>query len=152
VSLGPRAAAVCVVLAAMPASACELVLSEHRSQRELLRLPLDAASPAARIAFEHSVLGTTVTDHYHFEPQAVLVREDFAGMGYGLPHMAAAGEVLQRQGDGWQLSLRREVRPLVVRPLPAQRMRLMLGDTTLLLGTLSTQAIDISSQGCGRSG
>jgi hypothetical protein len=145
-------AALLAALTSFSAQGCELVLSEHRSQRELLRLPLDVAAPAARIAFEHSVLGTTVTDHYRFEPHAVLVQEDFEGSGYGLPHMAAAGETLQRRGDGWQLMLRREVQPLVVRPLPALRMRLELNGTTHLLGRLSGEAIEINATGCGRSG
>ena len=53
-----------LLVAAAAAPACELVLSEHRSARELARLPLNAQAPAARIAFTHSVLGTPVADEY----------------------------------------------------------------------------------------
>ena len=139
-----------VLAAAAPASACELVLSAHRTGVELRRLPLDAAAPELRIAFEHSVLGTTVTDRYRFTPQARLVEERFTGEGYGLPYAAGPGEQLERVGAGWRLALDRPVQPLVVRPLPAQHMRLMLAGGELLLSKLSDQAIEIKAHGCAR--
>ncbi len=146
-------AAACCLLAtlampAAPASACEAVLREHRSGAELARLPLDAAQPELRIAFEHSVLGTTVVDRYRFTPAPRLVEERFDGQGYGLPHAAGPGETLQRDGSGWRLLLDRAVDPLVVRPLPAQRMRIVLADRELLLATLSSAAIEIAARGC----
>ena len=138
--------------ASAPASACELVLLAHRSGTELKRLPLDAAAPGVRIAFEHSVLGTTVIDRYRFAPEAHLVEERFDGQGYGLPHAAGPGESLQRdgdgKGDGWRLLLDRRVHPLVVRPLPQQRMRLLLGDREWLLGAFGSQAIELQARGC----
>ncbi len=137
-----------LLTSAMPAAACELVLRAHRSGMVLQRLPLEAAAPELRIAFEHSVLGTTVTDRYRFTPQARLIEEQFEGQGYGLPYAAAAGEQLIRQGDGWRLQLDRLVQPLVVRPLAAQRMRLLLTDGELLLSKLSDQAIEIEASGC----
>ena len=143
--------AACAVVTAHGATACELVLSEHRSGVELQRLALDAAAPELRIAFEHSVLGTTVTDRYRFAPQAHLVEERFEGEGYGLPHAAGPGEHLQRDGRGWRLLLDRVVHPLVVRPLPQQRMRLLLGDREWLLGDFSAQAIELKVQGCAAS-
>ncbi len=146
---GALLAAVASCAAAAPhAESCELVLTEHRSGRELQRLPLDPAQPTATIAFEHSVLGTTVLDRYAFRPQPVLVEERFDGTGYGLPHAAGPGERLVREGDGWRLELQRAVQPLVVRPLPAQNMRLLLSTGPLRLAELSTQAIEFRSQGC----
>jgi hypothetical protein len=156
---GRRAAlaiAVCLAGAIAPAAACTLVLAEHRSGRELLQWQLAPGAPAFEIAFEHSVLGTTVRDRY--EPRAAggtgtgwrahLVEERYAGEGYGLPSSAGRGERLQRDGDGWRLQLDREVHPLVVRPLPAQRMRLRVGADERLLGTLSKQAIELSLRDC----
>ena len=137
-----------LLMSALPAAACELVLRAHRSGVVLQRLPLDAAAPELSIAFEHSVLGTTVTDRYRFTPQARLIEERFEGQGYGLPYAAGAGEQLIRQGDGWRLQLDRLVQPLVVRPLPAQRMRLLLADGELLLSKLSDLAIEIQGPGC----
>ncbi len=105
---GALLAAVASCAAAAPhAESCELVLTEHRSGRELQRLTLDPAQPSATIAFEHSVLGTTVLDTYAFRPQAVLVEERFDGTGYGLPHAAGPGERLVRDGAGWRLELQR---------------------------------------------
>ena len=136
------------MLNSTPALACELVLSEHRSGRELQRLPLAAAAPTISIAFEHSVLGTTVIDRYQFRPHAVLVEERFDGQGYGLPHAAGPGEQLTHDLSGWRLTLQRRVDPLVVRPLPAQRMRLMLEGSALLLADLSPHAIELRALGC----
>ena len=145
------ALAACLLAAATAAAACELVLREHRSGAELTRLPLDAAAPQVRIAFEHSVLGTTVIDRYRFAPQAHLVEERFDGQGYGLAHAAGPGETLIRDEAGWRLILDRLVDPLVVRPLPSQRMRLLLGEREWLLGALSDQAIELNARGCSGS-
>ena len=148
-----HAAALAACLAGLCASAparatCELVLRDHRSGAELQRLPLDARSPELRIAFVHSVLGTPVVDRYRFTPQARLVEEVFEGEGYGLPHAAGPGETLTRAGAGWRLQIDRPVHPLVVRPLPQQRMRLLLPHREWLLGEISTQAIEFQAQGC----
>jgi len=138
-----------MLLAAAGATlACEAVLREHRSGAELLRLPLEAASPELRIAFEHSVLGTTVVDRYRFTPTPHLVEERFRGEGYGLPHAAGPGERLERDGEGWRLVLDRAVNPLVVRPLPQQRMRLLLASGELVLASLGARAVEIAALGC----
>jgi hypothetical protein len=139
---------IAVPLAAPHAAACDLVLTEHRSGRELKRIAMPAARPSAAIAFEHSVLGTTVTDTYAFRPHAVLVEERFAGTGYGLPYGAAPGERLVRDGEGWRLELQRPVDPLVVRPLPSQNMRLLLSSGPMRLADLSTQAIELQLRDC----
>ncbi len=151
--IAPRhvAGAACLLALAGGAAACELVLSEHRSGLELKRLPMSAAVPELRIAFEHSVLGTTVIDRYRFVPEARLVEERFDGQGYGLPHAAGPGETLSRDAQGWRLLLDRAVHPLVVRPLPQQRMRLLLGGHEWLLGTFSQQAIELRAHGCAAS-
>lgn len=144
----------CALLAPAAVPACTLLLAEHRSGHELLRLPLDPSAPEVRILFTHSVLGTPVEDRYRFRPgpagwQAHLVEERWAGVGYGLPIAAAAGETLARDGDGWRLTLDRVVHPLVVRPLPAQAMRVQLaGRAPLLLGTLSAQAVELRAADC----
>jgi hypothetical protein len=143
--------AACLLSAAVAAAACELVLSEHRGGAELTRLPLDAAAPQVRIAFEHSVLGTTVIDRYRFAPQAHLVEERFDGQGYGLAHAAGPGETLIRDEAGWRLMLDRLVDPLVVRPLPLQHMRLLLAGREWLLGGFSAQAIELQARGCAGS-
>jgi hypothetical protein len=145
------ALAACLLSAAATAAACELVLSEHRSGAELTRLPLDPVTQELRIAFEHSVLGSTVIDRYRFTPQARLVEERFDGQGYGLPHAAGPGETLVRDEAGWRLLLDRLVDPLVVRPLPLQRMRLLLGEREWLLGALSDRAIELNARGCSGS-
>jgi hypothetical protein len=130
------------------AHACEAVLREHRSGVELLRLPLEAAAPELRIAFEHSVLGTTVVDRYRFTPMPRLVEEQFSGEGYGLPHAAGPDERLERDGTGWRLVLDRAVNPLVVRPLPQQRMRIVLAGRELVLASLGARAVEITALGC----
>lgn len=137
--------------AAAVAAACELLLLDHRSGSELQRLPLPA--PELVLAFEHSVLGTTVEDRYRFgpgpdTPRARLVEERFDGQGYGLPHAAGPGEVLERTAGGWRLLTQREVHPLVVRPLPAQRMRLRLPSGERALAEWSDRAIEFRIQGC----
>jgi hypothetical protein len=147
----------CALVAAISADAsvrCELVLAEHRSGRELARLPLDAAQPSARIAFTHSVLGTPVVDHYVWRSdagqwRAHLVEERFEGHGYGLPNAAGPGETLTREGDGWRLRLDRVVHPLVVRPLPALQMRVSVGERpAVLLGSLSRVSVSFHAEGC----
>jgi hypothetical protein len=144
-----RAACGLVLLTAGAAAhACEAVLREHRSGVELLRLPLEAAAPELRIAFEHSVLGTTVVDRYRFTPMPRLVEERFSGEGYGLPHAAGPGERLERDGAGWRLVLDRAVNPLVVRPLPQQRMRIVLAGRELVLASLGARAVEITALGC----
>ena len=151
---GGRAALLLSTLLCSAASACELILSEHRSGRELTRVPLAAKAPAARIAFTHSVLGTPVVDHYvwrHSQQgwRAHLVQEQFEGEGYGLPSAAGPGETLVRDGQGWRLRLDRLVHPLVVRPLPAQKMRLQVETRPdLLLGSLSQSAIELRTVHC----
>lgn len=133
------------------AAACELRLTDHRSGRALVTLPLDAGVPELRVAFQHSVLGTTVIDRYRFSPHAVLVEEEFEGEGYGLPHAAGPGERLERVGHRMRLSLARVVDPLVIRALPAQRMRLLLPDRELLLGTLEAASILFTAHGCAEA-
>jgi len=128
--------------------ACELLMRDHRSGTELARWPLDAASPQVRVAFEHSVLGTTVMDTYRFTPSPVLVEEQFEGQGYGLPHAAAAGETLSREGPRTVLTLRRRVDPLVIRNLPAQRMRLLMPGGEFLLESLPSASIELLAPAC----
>jgi len=143
-----------LLLASGAASACELVLSEHRSGRELARLPFGGTPPAARIAFTHSVLGTPVADRYEWRHdgagwRAHLVEERYEGDGYGLPNAAARGETLVRAGAGWRLSLDRVVDPLVVLPLPAQRMRVTVGEhPPVLLGSLTRVSVALRVAGC----
>jgi hypothetical protein len=148
-------AAVALCTLVVPSDACELVLSEHRAARELMRLPLSAQRPRFQIAFEHSVLGTTVTDHYEMRAhddgtwRAHLVEERFSGDGYGLPYAATApGERLVRDGDGWRLMLDRLVHPLVLLAPAAQRLRLDTGEVQVLLAGLSLQSIAVRADGC----
>ena len=131
-----------------PAAACELRLTEHRSGRELKRLPLDWRTPEIRIAFEHSVLGTTVIDRYRFTPAPLLVEEEFEGEGYGLPATAGPGERLERIGTRQRLTLARPVDPLVVRALAGPRMRLLLPQGELLLASLGAPAVALEAVGC----
>ena len=134
--------------AAGPTAACELLVTEHRSARLLLRVPLPEAG--VRIGFVHSVLGTPVEDHYRRRDGAWhLVEERFEGQGYGLPHAAGPGERLLTDGGTSRLLLDRRVEPLVVRPLPAQRMRLLLDDgRQWLLGDLTPAAVQLGAAGC----
>lgn len=143
-----RAALAAAALAGASAStpACSLVVADHRDPRVLARLPLDPASPAMRVAFTHSVLGTPVEDRYVFRHgargwRAVLIEERWQGEGYGLPIAAGPGETLVRDDSlgpgGWRLNLQREVHPLVVMALPSQQMRVQIdGQAPLLLGSL----------------
>ncbi len=151
---GPRAGAVVMMAAALgcaAAGACELRAQEHRSGRELLRASLAGSGvPEMRVSFVHSVLGTPVEDRYQWRAGTwVLLEERFEGQGYGLPYAAEAGERLERTPEGWRLHLERPIEPLVVRPLLAQRMRLTLDDgRTWLLGHLTTQAVELRTEGC----
>lgn len=151
------AAAPMATALAAPAAAqhCTLLLNAHRSGQLLQALPLPPGRTTLQIAFVHSVLGTPVIDHYQFRPgpagqwQAHLVAEQFEGEGYGLPYAAGPGEQLVREGAGWRLTLDRVVDPLVVLPLPSQRMRLLLpGRTPLLLGDLSAQSLRFTLAAC----
>lgn len=142
------------LMAPTSASACELVLSEHRSEKELARLDLDPVAPSFQIAFTHSVLETPVEDDYRLKStangwRAHLVEERWVGEGYGLPINAGPDETLERDGDGWRLKLDRLVHPLIVRPLPAQHMRVVVaGREPLLLGTLSDNSIAFDAENC----
>jgi hypothetical protein len=138
----------CGATASPVAGACELHLRDARSGRELQRLPLDARAPEIRIAFEHSVLGTTVIDRYRFTPRPVLVEEEFEGEGYGLPAAPGPGERLERVGDRQRLSLQRPVDPLVVRASVATRMRLLRPEGDLLLAGLGALSVALEAAGC----
>lgn len=146
--------AAALLVAAAAADGCELVLTEHRSERPLARLALDPSRPAARIAFTHSVLGTPVVDHYEWRLhqgrwRAHLVQEHFEGDGYGLPNAAGPGERMVRDGNGWRLHLDRVVDPLVVLPLPSQAMRVSIGDWPALpLASLSMRSIEFRARDC----
>lgn len=142
------------LLTSPAAHACELVLTEHRTGKDLARLALSPSRPAADVAFTHSVLGTPVLDRYVWRHdtqgwRAYLVEERFEGEGYGLPSAAASGERLSRDGRGWRLQLDRLVDPFVILPLPAQSMRLVLADErVVLLGQLSQKSIQIRAENC----
>ena len=133
---------------ATTAAVCTLVLREHRSEQLLLRAPWPQRE--LRVDFVHSVLGTPVEDVYRWREGAWhLVEERFEGQGYGLPHNAAAGERLITEGAHTRLLLNRRVMPLVIRPLPAQGMRVSLSDGRhWRLGDLSAQAIELSTEDC----
>lgn len=136
------------VVSSQPAPVCELRAMDARSQRELGRWPLDAQSPEIRIAFEHSVLGTTVIDRYRFMPHPVLVEEEFEGEGYGLPAAPGPGEQLVRVGSRQRLLLQRPVVPLTVRAVPTQRMRVLLPQGELLLASLGASSVTLDAPGC----
>ncbi len=137
-----------VLLMSTAASACQLVLTEHRSGRLLLSVPLDPLLPTATVSFTHSVLGTPVADRYEWRGrQAHLVEERFEGDGYGLPNAAGPGETMVRDGDGWRLTLDRIVDPLVVPPV--QGMRIDIGTRpAVLLRKLSAKSIELRVQDC----
>jgi hypothetical protein len=142
------------------ARACELVLRTQRAAHTILRVPLATPSPTFSLAFEHSVLGTTVRDRYEIRATVTgqtmwLVEERFSGEGYGLPHAAdGASEVLLRTDEGWLLKTNRLMDPLVVRPLRAQAMRLSVGTQTWLLADLahtdSNAAIEFTPERCSK--
>lgn len=138
----------------VPATACELVFTEHRTGVGLATRALDPTRPRITIAFTHSVLGTPVADVYEWHAvddvlRAVLIEERFQGDGYGLPHAPGPDETLVRDGDGWRLRLHRIVDPLVVLPLPEQRMRVLIdGQEPVLLGDLSRRSLQLQTRGC----
>ena len=144
------ATAAAAALPSVAATACTLVLADHRSAQVLREVPLDPSAPGLRVAFTHSVLGTPVEDRYVFRRvaggwQAVLVEERWLGEGYGLPIAAGPGEQLVRDDSlgpgGWRLTLQRPVHPLVVLALPSQHMRVIVdGQAPILLGTLGPPA------------
>jgi hypothetical protein len=127
---------------------CEVRLSDARSGGELMRLSLPAQDPQIQIAFEHSVLGTTVIDRYRFTPAPVLVEEEFEGEGYGLPSTAGPGERLETHGTRKRLVLWRSVDPLVVRALREQRMRVLLPQGELLLSSLGASTVLFEAEHC----
>ncbi|MCP5272717.1 MAG: DUF1850 domain-containing protein [Burkholderiaceae bacterium] len=159
------ATAAAAALPSVAASACTLVLADHRSAQVLREVPLDPSAPGLRVAFTHSVLGTPVEDRYVFRRvaggwQAVLVEERWLGEGYGLPIAAGPGEQLVRDHSlgpgGWRLTLQRPVHPLVVLALPSQRMRVTVdGQAPILLGTLGPPAptsVAMHVDGCPAAG
>jgi hypothetical protein len=151
--VSPRLAAAlaltaCAAAASPGANACELLLRDARSGRELQRLPLDPRGPEIRIAFEHSVLGTTVIDRYRFTPRPVLVEEEFEGEGYGLPASPGPGERLERVGARQKLTLERPVDPLVVRALTGPRIRLLHAQGELILSSLGAPSVAFEARHC----
>ena len=152
-----------LAVAAPVAPACELHLDDARRGTKLAQLPLDPKAPEVRIAFEHSVLGTTVVDRYRFTPRPHLVEEEFEGEGYGLPATAGPGEQLltlppqapggapglvSRGGPRQRLTLNRPVDPLVVRLQAGPRMRLLHPGGELPLASLGASTVAISAHGC----
>ena len=133
---------------ATSAKVCELRLSDARSGQELQRLRLDPRKPEIRIAFEHSVLGTTVIDRYRFTPSPLLVEEEFEGEGYGLPAMPGPGERLERLGTRQRLTLSRPVDPLVVRALTGPRTRVLVDGGELVLSGLGAPSVAFKALGC----
>ena len=62
----------------------------------------------------------------------------------------AAGETLQRDGDGWRLTLDRIVDPLVVPPV--QGMRVSVGDRPAMsLRALSHKSIELRVRAAARA-
>lgn len=121
-------------------------------------MPLDPGHLSFEIHFVHSVHSTPVLNRYVWRrgPQgwrAHLIEERFQGEGYGLATAPAAGETLTRVaspgGEAWQLTLDRPVDPLVVRALPAQQMRVSVGDAPpVLLGKLTPGAVHLQLDAC----
>ncbi len=147
-----RACALLLAGVVCSAGACELVLTEHRSGRHLLTVPLLAQPPIATVRFTHSVLGTPVADRYEWrtgagQTVAHLVEERYEGDGYGLPNAAGPGETLVRDGPGWRLSLNRVVHPLVVPPVQGMRLEIA-GQPPVVLQTLSVKSIEFRAVHC----
>lgn len=131
-----------------PTPLCELEVRDARSGQLIERFALDPHQPQAAIAFEHSVLGTTVVDRYRFTPRAVLVEESFEGQGYGLPASAGPGEQLLREGSRMRLLLSRPVHPLVVRASVSQQTRLLLPQGQYLLAQWGVSSLALEAKGC----
>jgi len=136
------------------AFACDLVLFEHRSGKEVLRWSVLKQPIHFNVSFTHSVLGTHVVDRYVFRQldgslKAFIVEEAFEGQGYGLPYGATSpGEKFERTNEGWRLSMNRMIDPLVQLPLPSQNIRLSMDDRSILLGSLSKRSMLITTQKC----
>lgn len=141
-------------LAPLVVSACTLVLTEHRTDREVLRWPTTQQPVQFVVSFVHSVLQTPVADKYEFRHrngrwQSYLIEETFQGQGYGLPYgETSPGETFERTAEGWRLSMNRLIDPLVQLPLPSQKVRLTMGSATILLADLSRQSMRIALQDC----
>lgn len=141
-------------LAPFVGRACDLVLAEHRSGKELLRWPITQRPIQFSVSFVHSVLSTPVSDRYEARQvdgqwKLYLVQETHEGQGYGLPYGATAdGERYVRTEKGWQLTMNRLVDPLVQLPLPSQSVTLHLPGRSVLLGDLSVRSILIEVQDC----
>ena len=142
------------VLAPFAVHACDLVLAEHRSGKEVLRWPITERPIAFAVSFVHSVLHTPVRDSYEARQtdgrwKLYLVQETHEGQGYGLPYGATAdGERYVRTEKGWQLTMNRLIDPLVQLPLPSQNITLHFEGRSALLGDLSTRSILIEVQNC----
>jgi len=140
------------------ALACQLIVSEHRGGQTLATMPLAGPPFLFDIAFTHSVLNTPVLDKYEWRAQpgggqAWLLEEIFEGEGYGLPYDAQPGQHFRRvksaEGERWQLTLNRQVHPLVVPPVRSQQMRIEIeGLAPLMLEELSRNSMLISAVNC----
>ncbi len=116
-------------------------------------MALDAARPAFRVSFLHSVHGTEVLDRYEVRAgRIVLVEESFEGQGYGLPSSLQPGERLSVEGGRTRLHTAREVTPLAVRASRAQRTTVHVDApvrTALLLAGFGEIGVRFEAIGCG---
>lgn len=138
----------------MVVAACDLVLTEHRSGKEVLRWHAAHNPVRFEVSFTHSVLGTPVIDRYEFrwdrgQWRTYLTEETHEGQGYGLPYAATSPEEhYERTATGWRLRLNRLVDPLVQLPLPSQNIRLTMQDRSVLLGDLSRRSLLVQLLDC----
>jgi hypothetical protein len=143
-----------IMLAPMTSASCELVVTEHRSGREVLRWPINEQPPTFTVSFIHSVLNTPVVDRYELrfvqgQWKSFLVEEAFEGQGYGLPYgETSPGERYERTTQGWRLVMNRLVDPLVQLPLASQNVALSMQDRSVRLADLSRHSMRIEAQGC----
>ncbi len=143
-----------VMLAPVTSVGCDLVVTEHRADREVLRWPINEQPPTFTVSFIHSVLGTAVVDRYEVRPvlgqwKSFLVEETFEGQGYGLPYgETSPGERFERTAQGWRLVMNRLVDPLVQLPLASQNVELRLQNRSVRLADLSRYSMRIEVQGC----
>ena len=143
-----------ILLAPIAVNACELVLSEHRSGREVLHWPIQQRPIQFSVSFVHSVLGTPVSDVYEArfvdgQWKTYLIQETHRGQGYGLPYSATSpGETYVHTENGWQLTMNRLVYPLVQLPLPSQRITLHSEGRRVLFGDLSPRSILVEVRDC----